>query len=268
VSPAESFTVVEGDPRSPVILHVPHPATAIPGWVRDRIVLDDAALDVELGHMTDAGTDTLAYAAASDAARRPWLLLNRLSRLVVDPERFPDQREEMRQVGMGAVYTRTSHGQALRRVDPAHEQDLLETYYHPYAQAMTALVDQRLAATDRAVIIDVHSYPARRLPYELHPTRRRPTVFLGVDEQHTPGWLLAAATIAFAQVGDVVINEPFAGTYVPLHHHDAGDTRVASVMIELRRRTSAESMPRTDPLPPGAAQALASLVDAATDRPW
>jgi N-formylglutamate amidohydrolase len=187
---------------------------------------------------------------------------------VVDPERFPDQREQMRQVGMGAVYTRTSHGQALRTVDPAHEQDLLETYYHPYAQAMTALVDQRLAATDRAVIIDVHSYPARRLPYELHPTRRRPAVCLGVDEHHTPGWLLAAATAALAPVGDNSVNEPFAGTYVPLRHYEAGDGRVASVMVELRRATSAERKPRTDPLPSGAAQALASLVDAATDRPW
>jgi len=260
--------VVDGEPRSPVILHVPHSATIIPGWVRDRIVLDDAALEVELGRMTDAGTDTLAYAAASHAARRPWLLVNRLSRLVVDPERFPDQREEMRRAGMGAVYTRTSHGEALRTVDLAHEQDLLETYYHPYAQAITTLVDRRLAATDRAVILDVHSYPARRLPYELHPTRRRPTVCLGVDEQHTPGWLLTAATDAFAPVGDIAVNEPFAGTYVPLHHYEAGDTRVASLMVELRRASPTERAVWPDPLASGAAQALTSLVDAVSDRPW
>ncbi len=136
MSPSESFTVVDGDPTSPVILHVPHSATVIPGWVRDPIVLDDAALAVELGHMTDAGTDVVAADAAARAERRPWLMVNRLSRLVVDPERFPDEREEMRKVGMGAVYTRTSHREALRTVDPAHEQDLLEMFFDPYAEAM------------------------------------------------------------------------------------------------------------------------------------
>ncbi len=141
-------------------------------------------------------------------------------------------------------------------------------YFHPYADAVAALVDQRLAATGRAVIIDVHSYPQRRLPYERHPDRRRPAVCLGVDDQHTPGWLLAAATDAFAAIGDVAVNEPFAGTYVPMRHYEAGDTRVASVMVELRRTEATQPSGGRDPLSPGTAQALASLVDAATDRPW
>ena len=51
---------------------------------------------------------------------------------------------------------------------------------------MTSLVEQRLADTGRAVIIDVHSYPHDRLPYELYPDRRRPAVCLGVDDQAHP----------------------------------------------------------------------------------
>ncbi|MGA7689343.1 MAG: N-formylglutamate amidohydrolase [Jiangellales bacterium] len=141
-------------------------------------------------------------------------------------------------------------------------------YFHPYADAVAALVDQRLAATGRAVIIDVHSNPQRRLPYERHPDRRRPAVCLGVDDQHTPDWLLAAATNAFAAIGDVAVNEPFAGTYVPMRHYEAGDTRVASVMVELRRTEATQPSGGSDPLSPGTAQELASLVDAATDRPW
>lgn len=88
-------------------------------------MLDDKALEVELGHMTDAGTDVVAEQVVRSAACRPWLVLNRLSRLVVDPERFPDDREVMRRVGMGAVYTRTSHGEVLRRDDLDHERLLI-----------------------------------------------------------------------------------------------------------------------------------------------
>ena len=106
-----SFTTVPGDPGSPWILHVPHASTRIPPAVRARIVLDDEQLDAELRAMTDAHTDRLA-ARTSElvAARRPWAFVSGVSRLVVDPERFPDEREVMNRVGMGAVYTRTSTG--------------------------------------------------------------------------------------------------------------------------------------------------------------
>jgi N-formylglutamate deformylase len=105
VSPhPDGFELVSGDVGSPVILHVPHASSTIPAYIRAGIVLDDAALAAELATMTDAHTDRIALAAAARVTPRPWLFVNRLSRLVVDPERFPDDREEMRAVGMGAVY--------------------------------------------------------------------------------------------------------------------------------------------------------------------
>jgi hypothetical protein len=110
-----SFTTVPGDPGSPWILHVPHASTRIPAAVRARIVLDDGQLDAELRAMTDAHTDRLAARTSERVAtRRPWAFVNGLSRLVVDPERFPDEREVMNRAGMGAVYTRTSTGAPLR----------------------------------------------------------------------------------------------------------------------------------------------------------
>jgi hypothetical protein len=106
---SSSFITIAGDPASSWILHVPHSATRIPAPVRERIVLDDDALDAELAAMTDAHTDLLARRISEQVSgRRPWSFLNRLSRLVVDPERFADEREVMNNVGMGAVYTRTS----------------------------------------------------------------------------------------------------------------------------------------------------------------
>ncbi|WP_240999674.1 N-formylglutamate amidohydrolase, partial [Streptomyces sp. Tu 4128] len=153
-----SFELLPGAPGSPVILHVPHSSRRIPAGVRAGIALTDAALERELDHMTDAHTAEIAERAAGLAGLTPWRFVNRTSRLVVDPERFPDEREEMAAVGMGAVYTRTSHREVLR-ADGTDPGPLVERYFRPYARAMTEAVADRLAATGRAVVIDVHSYP-------------------------------------------------------------------------------------------------------------
>lgn len=253
-----SFELLPGADDSPVILHVPHSSRRIPTPVRAGIALDDAALERELDHITDAHTAELAAAAARAAEVGPWRFVNRLSRLVVDPERFPDAREEMLSVGMGAVYTRTTHRAPLRPagVDP---QPLIDRYFHPYAQAMTAAVADRLAVAGRAVVIDVHSYPTARLPYELHGDGPRPAVCLGTDPFHTPPELVTLAERAFGEVG---IDSPFAGTYVPLRFYGE-EPRVTALMVEIRRDTYMSEP--GGPAGPGLgrlASALAALVDA------
>ena len=230
------YRTLPGSPLSPVVLHVPHGSRHVPGPERARILLDDAALALELDRMTDTATDRLAGAAAEAAAQRPWIFENLHSRLVVDPERFPDEREEMRAVGMGAVYTRTSHGEQLRADDPADDRRLIAEYFDPYARAMTDLVEDRLAATGRAVVIDVHSYPSLALPYELHASDARPPVCLGTDPLHTPDGLLDAALTAFRGCGETALNAPFSGCYVPLRHYRTRP-EVSALMIEIRRDT-------------------------------
>jgi N-formylglutamate amidohydrolase len=255
-----SFDLLPGDDDSPVILHVPHSSREIPADVRAGIVLDDGALERELDHIVDAHTERIAAEAAGLAQLTPWRFVNRLSRLVVDPERFPDEREEMLAVGMGAVYTRTTHREVLRPAD-SDPEPLIERYFRPYARAMTDAVAARLAATGRAVIIDVHSYPSEPLPYELHGDGPRPPVCLGTDASHTPPELLAAARAAFGGEG-VGLDSPFSGTYVPLEFYGT-DPRVSALMVEIRRDTYMTEP--GGPAGPGLerlAGALAALVDA------
>ncbi|OIJ63289.1 N-formylglutamate amidohydrolase [Streptomyces mangrovisoli] len=232
---APSFELLPGSAESPVILHVPHGSRTVPARLRDGIVLDDEALERELDHITDAHTGELAAAAAGACPVAPWRFVNRLSRLVVDPERFPDEREEMLAAGMGAVYTRTTHGAALRPPD-SDPEPLLTRHFRPYAQAMTDAVADRLAATGRAVIIDVHSYPSAPLPYELHGAGPRPPVCLGTDAFHTPDALVDAARSAFAPFGETGLDSPFSGAYVPLRYYGV-EPRVSALMVEIRRDT-------------------------------
>jgi N-formylglutamate amidohydrolase len=230
------YHVGRGAPESPVILHVPHASRVLTGAARERILLDDSALSAELDRMTDAYTDLIAARVAGAAATAPWTFVNRYSRLVVDPERFPDDREEMLAVGMGAVYTRTSYGERLRAGDADHTRELLATHFEPYASAIADLVDDRLAGTGRALLIDVHSYPSRPLPYELHGTGPRPAICLGTDPDHTPAGLLDMARRVLARCGDIGVDTPFAGCYVPLRHHRRRRA-VTALMVEIRRDT-------------------------------
>lgn len=257
----ENVDLRAGASESPVILHVPHSSRYIPPAVRADIVLDDPALEFELDHITDGHTAELAAAAARLARVRPWQFVNRFSRLVVDPERFPDEREEMLAVGMGAVYTRTVHRNPLRpgNFDPTV---LIDRYFHPYARAMTETVADRLAATGRAVIIDVHSYPTHPLPYELHGTGSRPPICLGTNAFHTPSELTAQAESILTVFGGVAVDTPFAGTYVPLDFYGT-EPRVTALMVEIRRDVymrepggpTGQGMPRL-------AAALAALITA------
>ena len=252
------FHVTTGDPASPVVLHVPHASRSLPPGARSGLLISDAELADELDHLTDAHTDRIAQLAAASASVRPWVLEHRWSRLAVDPERFPDDREEMRAVGMGAVYTHGDAGRRLRDEDPVRDEAALRTHFRPYAAAVQDLVADRLRACGRAVILDVHSYSTLPLPYELHGASRRPAVCLGTDRFHTPPELISAAQAAFI---DVALDTPFAGCYVPLDFYRR-EPAVTALMSEIRRDgyMAEPGGPPSDGLT-GLAARLATLVD-------
>ncbi|MGN6408761.1 MAG: N-formylglutamate amidohydrolase, partial [Curtobacterium sp.] len=144
---------------------------------------------------------------------------------------FEGDAEEMNLVGMGVLYTHGSHGQPIRSLDPDSSRPLLE-HFRRYCELFAELVDRTLEQHGRAVILDLHSFPAAPLPYELHRDDRRPELCVGVDPAQTPDALVGAVREAFAG-WDVAVNEPFSGSYVPLRH--LSDPRVSSVMLEIRR---------------------------------
>lgn len=252
-----SFEILPGDSESTVILHVPHSSTVIPQDVREGIVLSDDELAVELAAITDTHTDVVAIGAANRANVRPWRFVNRMSRLVIDPERFPDEREELNAVGMGAVYEKTSDLQTLRTPTPEERDDLIARFFEPYADAMAQLVRERLAAVGKVTIIDVHSFPNKAKPYELHKSDARPELCIGADDFHTPESLVSATRAAMSAAlftGDIEVNEPFKGCYIPLDQYGS-NRAVEAVMLEIRRDVVAANMSELQ-------TATAALVDA------
>lgn len=224
------FLVVDETATSCVVLHAPHGSRHVPETLLASFDITPAELEAERDLMTDHFTDELVRGIAGASK-----MINGLSRLVVDVERFPDDREEMLAVGMGAFYTRGSHGQSTRSLENAAEPTLRE-FFDAYSHAFTELVQRTVDAHGRAIIIDVHSFPQHALPYEIHSDEARPQLDIGADDTHTPPALIRAVTGAFAHL-ESGINESFHGTYVPLRFYDAQDLRVESVMLEIRRDT-------------------------------
>jgi hypothetical protein len=118
--PAAPFT--DSLLRSPLLLHIPHASTCIPGEALGDFPVDRDTLDAELLQLTDRFTDAL-YGDGFPPAQ---IVTADVSRLVVDVERFADDAAEPCAAhGMGAVYVRTSSG-----APPPHRRAFIEEH-HP-----------------------------------------------------------------------------------------------------------------------------------------
>lgn len=229
-----------------LLLHIPHDSTEIPHAVRSQFLLNDTQLAQELDVMTDHHTLALFGSLASPAqtVRAP------VSRLVVDVERFASNDEEpMAARGMGAVYTRTSHLQPLRRPLAAVEHDdLMCLYYWPHHVRFEAAVAEALERHGRCLVIDGHSFASNALPYEFSAVGSvRPDICIGTDAFHTPEEMTNAFASEFRAQWRIKVNMPFDGAIVPLSRYRR-DPRVASVMVEVNRRLYLHE-PGAEPLP-------------------
>ena len=197
-------------------------------------MLDDDELQRELVRLTDHLADSLLVPEGRIASA----IMPGVSRLVVDVERFlDDDQEPMARVGMGAIYTRTSDDRPLREPPtPKERRQLLDAYYHPHHQRLTAAVQAALDAYGRALILDLHTFPDVPLPCDLDQTPDRPDLCIGTDAFHTPVGFRDGIVGQLAEAGfSVTVDRPYAGTMVPLRYLGR-DERVASVMVEVNRR--------------------------------
>ena len=216
----------------PIIVHVPHSAIDIPADVREGILLEDDALNRQLLMMTDWYTDEMIDTERTGVT----VVRYSVSRLVVDPERFRDDEEEMMaEVGMGAVYTRTLGGTTLRRFDAGEREALLQRFYDPHHRRMNELTAKILEEHVQCLILDLHSFPAHPLPYELNQSPDRPDICIGKDDFHSPDTLVVTAVNFFEGRGFAVkINEPFAGVFVPSDFYQK-EQCLRAIMVEVNR---------------------------------
>ena len=138
-----------------MILHIPHSRKAIPDEFLKYFLLSPADLKRELLKMTDHFTDELFQTLSGEDEK----LVFPVSRLLVDPERFVEDRDEpMSERGMGCVYEQTRAGRPLKNSQDIR-RTLINRYYVPHHRRLLTLVNQSMERSDNALIIDCHSFP-------------------------------------------------------------------------------------------------------------
>lgn len=213
------------------ILHIPHASTHIPEEYLKHFFVTSEELNEEILKMTDHYTDHLFEfgATAQKTLKFP------VSRLLVDPERFVfDSEEVMSKVGMGCIYEKTHNGKPLKHASKIRDE-LINRYYQPHHERFTNMVDECLKLNSKCLIVDCHSFPKRPLPYELHQEPERAEICIGTDSFHTPQELTEYFVSAFSDFGfSVSVDKPFSGSIVPNKFYRKNKS-VHSIMIEIRR---------------------------------
>ena len=214
------------------ILHIPHDSTVIPDEYRNDFVLSDGDMEKEIIAMTDMHTADLYDIPNSQKIIFP------VSRLLVDAERFPDDAvEPMAARGMGMLYSVTSTLSKLRdKPSDKLREELINKYYKPHHDALTAVTTTSLDQNKKPFIIDCHSFPSRPRPYEMADNNNlRADICIGTDDFHTPAKVKYALKDFFEGRGyNVSIDDPFAGALTPLKYYQQ-NKNVMAVMYEIRR---------------------------------
>ena len=219
--------------KLPVICNIPHSSIVIPKKFLSDFSLSKRDLSKEVRFMADLYTDKIYKNLFDDFG----FILSKVSRIVVDIERFSDDnREPMSEVGMGVLYTKTSDGRDLRKVEKKRKKEYLDELYKPYHEQLDSMVKKDIKEKGKCLIIDCHSFPSKDREYDSDKKLNRTDICIGTDNFHTPIKLKKLLKSNFEKAGFTVkYNSPFSGTIVPMAFYNK-NKNVNSVMIEINRK--------------------------------
>jgi len=212
-----------------LILHIPHSSINIP--FNDGYVVTEEFLESELLKLTDWYTDDLFYSEQEITVTADF------SRIFCDPERFPDDSQEiMSKYGMGVLYEKSDSNAILRIISQELRERILSEYYWPHHKKLNDAVNFQLEQFSQATIIDCHSFPNIPLERSLDKNLERPDFNIGTDSFHTPQKLIDVSVDFFKKAGySLGINRPYSGSIVPLMHYQKNRT-VQTIMLEITRK--------------------------------
>ncbi len=221
----EAYVLTRPVVRSgPVIFASPHSGRDYPADFLAQAVLDrhtirsseDAFVDDLFGMAPALGAPLLAARAP-----RAYIDLNRaadeLDPAVIEGIARAPHNPRISS-GLGVIPRVVAGGRAIYRgkVSLSEVEGRLRRFWHPYHQALGALVEEVRAEFGQALLIDCHSMPHEAIEAHTRPGQPRPEVVLGDRYGATAGReVMERVEAAFSAAGlRVGRNAPFAGAYV------------------------------------------------------
>jgi len=221
-----ALDLIKDEYKENTIIHIPHSSTHFP----DKNGFNEELLKIEIDKLTDWHTDKIFKI---DNVK---IIKSNFSRMFCDVERLPDEDEEMFRFGRGFYYTKTDLGETLRIESETHKKHVKENYYDVHHKKLSEAVNTALEKAKMAYILDCHSFSDIPFESDIDKSPNRPDICIGVDEFHTPDWMVKLYTKAFENEGyNVEVNRPYEGTIVPLEHYRKNDN-VKSIMVEVNRK--------------------------------
>lgn len=231
------FAVVEPEGKeTPVVVEVPHAGLGLDpealAWLKAPARF--------IGHDADLYVDELFVDAPRFGAT---LMTARLSRYVCDLNRSEqDLDERSAEEGRG---NRAPHGVVWRQTTEEHPALLrplphreihrrLQSIYHPYHQALEAILERKIQRFGKAVLLCGHSMPSRSRTPRVGVSRAQ--VVIGSQGRTTAAgaYVDAPATLAERHGWSVAHDDPYAGGYTT-RRHGCPARNVHAVQVELSR---------------------------------
>jgi len=213
------FEIISGDFRKGLVLICDHASNEVPDDY-NQLGLDREVLHRHIGYDVGAGALTRALSALTEAPA----VLSRFSRLLIDPNRGPDDPTLLMQISDGHIIpgNRSLSAEEVRR--------RRRRFYDPYHNAIDDMMASAMASGTIPALLSIHSYTPR---------------WRGVDRPWHAGVLwdrdprLAVPLIdALREDGDLVVgdNEPYSGKLEGDTMYRHGTVRgIAHALLEVRQ---------------------------------